>query len=187
MRWGAIAFLAIFIIDVAVAWGMYVLFRDVHADLSLLSAWFRLTYTVMLGTAIVFLFMALLTGDPVLSRGDASAQVLMDLRAFDFTWVTGLAAFGAHLVLTGHLLLRSGRAPRVLAWTLYVAGAAYVVDTVAHLAIPDYEAWSATFLMIVAVPSILSELGLTVWLLRAASRWHRVPDETLTRSRDPSR
>jgi len=170
VRLGAIAFLAIFALDIAVAWALHILFRRVHADLSLLAAWFRLGYTVMLGTALVFLFAALmLVGDPVLGGSGTDAQVLLALRAFDFTWVAGLAAFGVHLVLLGRLLLLTEGAPRVLAWVLVVAGTAYVVDTVAHLALADYEAWSSTFLAIVGLPSIIGEFGLTIWLLRVAT------------------
>ncbi len=124
----------------------------------------------MLGTALVFLFAALLlVGDPVLGGSGTDASVLLALRAFDFTWVAGLAAFGVHLVLLGRLLLLTEGAPRVLAWVLVVAGTAYVVDTVAHLALADYEAWSSTFLAIVGLPSIIGEFGLTIWLLRVAT------------------
>jgi hypothetical protein len=181
VRIGAVAFLAVFVLDVAVAWALHVLFRRVHADLSLLAAWFRLGYTVMLGTALVFLFGALLlVGDPVLAGSGTDAQVLLALRAFDFTWVAGLAAFGVHLALLGRLLLLTARAPRILAWTLVVAGSAYVVDTVAHLALPDYEAWSTTFLALVALPSIIGEFGLTVWLLRVGTGRRAEPRPRLT-------
>lgn len=176
VRVGAIAFLAIFALDIAVAWALHVLFRRVHADLSLLAAWFRLGYTVMLGTALVFLFAALLlVSDPTLAGSGGDSQVLLALRAFDFTWVAGLAAFGVHLVLLGRLLLLTDGAPRWLAYTLMVAGSAYAVDTVAHLALPDYEAWSTAFLMLVLLPSVVGELGLTVWLLRVATGRRAVP------------
>jgi hypothetical protein len=170
-RLGATAFLVIVLLDVVVAWALHVLLRGVHADLSLLAAWFRLAYTVVLGVALVFLHLALLRsgGGP----GD-DREVLLALQAFDFTFVAGLAAFGVHLVLVGRLLLAAG-ASRVLAWLLVAAGAAYVLDTVAHLLLADYEAWSGVFLAVVAVPSVLGELGLTIWLLRVATGRRPVP------------
>ncbi|MGA8048147.1 MAG: DUF4386 domain-containing protein [Dermatophilaceae bacterium] len=176
MRVGAIAFLVVFLLDFAVAWALHVLFRRVHADLSLLAAWFRLGYTVMLGTALVFLFAALLlVGDPTLAGSGSDGQVLLALRAFDFTWVAGLAAFGLHLVLLGRLLLLTDGGSRVLASILMVAGGAYVVDTVARLALADYQAWSTQFLMLVAIPSIVGELWLTLWLLRVATGRRTAP------------
>ncbi|MGB0100919.1 MAG: DUF4386 domain-containing protein [Nocardioides sp.] len=163
-RWGAVAFLAIFLIDVVVAWALYALFRDVHRDLALVSAWFRLTYTVLLGVALVFLYLAL---ELVGSASDDS--VLLALRSFDFLWIVGLAAFGVHLVLVGRLVLMTDRAPRPIAWLLVVAGAAYVVDTVAHVVLSDYERYADAFLALVAVPSVIGEMSLAVWLLLVAA------------------
>ena len=167
-RIGAVAFLGIFVIDVVVAWALWVLFRPVHRDLSVLSAWFRLTYTVVLGAALGFLYAALwLTGNPG-ALGEANDDaVLLALQTFDFTWVAGLAAFGAHLVVLGVLLLKA-RGPRWIAWLLLAAGAAYVLDTVAHLVLPDYEASADLFLAVVAVPSVIGEMSFAVWLLLEA-------------------
>lgn len=59
VRWATVAFLAITVLDVVAAWALYALFRPVHRDLALLSAWFRLGYTVLLGAGLTFLFVAL--------------------------------------------------------------------------------------------------------------------------------
>lgn len=167
-RLGAVAFLGIFLIDVVVAWALWVLFRPVHRDLSMLSAWFRLTYTVVLGAALGFLYAALwLTGAPGALGESQDDAVLLALQTFDFTWVAGLAAFGAHLVVLGVLLLEA-RGPRWIAWLLLAAGTAYVLDTVAHLVLTDYEASADLMLAVVAVPSVLGEMSLAVWLLLVA-------------------
>ncbi|GAA1435084.1 DUF4386 domain-containing protein [Mycobacterium cookii] len=186
-RLGAVAFVGIFVIDVVVAWALWVLFRPVHRDLSLLSAWFRLTYTVVLGAALGFLYAAIwLAGAPD-AFGEANDDaVLLALQTFDFTWVAGLAAFGTHLVVLGVLLLRA-RGPRWIAWLLLAAGAAYAVDTVAHLLLTDYEASADLFLAVVAVPSVVGEMSFAVWLLlvaggrRSAPSAHPEPSRAHTR------
>jgi hypothetical protein len=168
-RLGAVGFLGIFVIDVFIAWGLWVLFRPVHRDLSLLAAWLRLTYTVVLGAALAFLYAALwLSGTPGAFGDGHDEAVLLALETFDFTWVAGLAAFGAHLVVLGVLLLKAN-GPHWIAWLLLAAGAAYVVDTVAHLVLADYEASADLFLAIVAVPSIVGEMSFAVWLLLVAT------------------
>ncbi len=174
-RLGAVAFLGIFLIDVVVAWALWVLFRPVHRDLSLLAAWFRLTYTVVLGGALGFLYAALwLTGTPS-ALGQANDDViLLALQTFDFTWVVGLAAFGAHLLVLGVLLLRA-HGPRWIGWLLLAAGAAYILDTVAHLLLADYEASADLFLAVVAVPSVIGEMSFTVWLLLVATGRRKPP------------
>ena len=59
---------------------------------------------------------------------------------------------------------------------LVAAGAAYVLDTVAHLVLADYEASADLFLAIVALPSLIGEMSFAVWLLLAwppAGEQHR--------------
>ncbi len=174
-RLGAMAFLGIFVIDVVVAWALWVLFRPVHRDLSLLAAWFRLTYTVVLGAALGFLYAALwLTGAPD-ALGEANDDaILLALQTFDFTWVAGLAAFGAHLIVVGVLMLKAS-GPRWIAWLLLAAGAAYIVDAVAHLVLANYEASANLFLVIVALPSVIGEMSFAVWLLLMASGRRATP------------
>ncbi len=176
-RVGVVAFLAIFLVDLVIAWGLHMLFRGVHADLSLLAAWARVVYTVFLGVSLVFLHAALQVADGSVGGAavDAEPAVLLALQAFDFTWVVGLACFGLHLALLGVLLLRAVGAPRILGWLLPVAGLAYAADTVARIALADYQAVADVFLVVVAVPSVVAELGLTVWLVLVATGRRPVP------------
>lgn len=176
-RAGVLAFLAIFLVDLVVAWALHVLLRGVHADLSLLAAWARLVYTVFLGVSLVFLHAALLLADGRVGgvEVDPEPAVLLALQAFDFTWVVGLACFGVHLALLGALLLRAAGAPRLLGVLLPVAGLAYAADTVARIVLSDYDAVAGVFLAVVAVPSVVAELGLTVWLVLVATGRRPVP------------
>ncbi|MDY6807689.1 MAG: DUF4386 domain-containing protein [Actinomycetota bacterium] len=174
LRWGIIAFLAVFLIDIAIAWWLYVLFRPVRRDLSLLTALSRLVYTVFLGVGLVFAFAALMIAEDSPSEGTA-ADVQLAMRSFEMTWLIGLTAFGVHLVLLARLLWATSGAPRWLAVVLAVAGAAYVADTVAHILITDYAAYADVFLAVVAVPSVIGEFGLTVWLLLIGAQRVAVP------------
>ena len=169
-RLGTVAFLAVFILDVVVAWALHVVFRGTHRDLSLLTAWSRLTYTVLLGVALVFFVQVLaMLGTPdyatAVGAEATAAQVLLAVQSFDAAWLVGLAVFGVHLVLLGILALRSGLVPRVMAVLLMAAGAAYVLDTVAHIALPDYASVAGVMLALVAVPSMIGEGWLGLWLL----------------------
>lgn len=169
-RLGLIAFLVVFVVDVVVAWALYVLFKAVQRDLSLLTAWFRLVYTTMLGVAAVFFFVALqlVSGADYLGafdQGQLDAQTLLAVDAFNYAWLIGLVCFGFHLMLLGYLLFASGTGPRIIAVLLAIAGVAYVVDTVAHGVLSNYDDYETLFLVIVAVPSVIGELAFTIWLL----------------------
>ena len=67
-------------------------------------------------------------------------------------------------MVLGVLLLKAN-GPRWIAWLLLAAGAAYIVDTIAHLVLADYEASADLLLAIVAVTSIVGEMSFAVWLL----------------------
>ncbi len=165
-RLGLVAFLVIFLLDVLVAWALHVVFRAVDHDLSLVAAWFRLVYSVFLGVALVSYFQTLLlvSGPSYLPSDQIGAQVMLAMESFDAIWLIGLAAFGVHLVLLGVLVLRSGFVPKPLGFIVMVAGVAYVTDTVAHAVLPDYDAVAGVLLAIVAIPSMIGEGWLGLWL-----------------------
>jgi hypothetical protein len=174
-RSGMGAFLVVFALDVLIAWALYVVFRGVSRDLSLLAAWFRLAYTVLLGVALVGFFAVLevVSGDGYADAfGDAGRDGLVRLfaDAFDAAWLIGLVLFGAHLVVLGFLVARSSFMPRVLGWILGIAGVAYVVDTFANTFLANYDDVETVFLVIVALPSVVGELWLTLWLLLRGGR-----------------
>lgn len=169
-RLGLVAFLIVFVVDVVIAWALYIFFRDLSQEYSLLSAWFRLVYTVFLGVAVIFFFVALqlLSGADYLNAFDTdqlNTQTLVVLDAFNYTWLVGLFAFGIHLILMGYLIVRSGWVTVLLGYVLMVAGAAYMADTLANALVANYDDVAGVFLVIVAVPSVIGELWLTIWLL----------------------
>ncbi len=97
-RLGMVSFLVIFLVDVIVAWGLYIVFRRTHRDVSLLAAWFRLAYTVFLGAALIYFFQALrFLGDSdalaAIDTAQREAQALVALDTFNAAWLIGLAAF----------------------------------------------------------------------------------------------
>jgi hypothetical protein len=174
-RLGMVGFMAIFVLDVVVSWALYLVFRNANRDVSLLTAWFRLIYTVFLGAALVFFFQALqlLGGAEFLTAfdsGQLNAQALVALDSFNSAWLIGLVSFGIHLMLLGYLVLTSRYAPRALGYLLVVAGAAYVTDTVAHSLLGNYSDYETLFTTIVAVPSIIGEGWFGLWLLLRAGK-----------------
>lgn len=167
-RLGLAAFAVVFLLDIPVAWGLYVLFAPGGRARSLLVAWFRLAYTVFLGVAAVFMFLGL---EIALGATGLGADVaLLMFAAFDFAWFIGLLAFGVHLMTLGALIVRSRIAPRLIGIILAVAGATYAIDTLAHILLTDYATVADLMLAVVATASIVAELTFTVWLLRASRR-----------------
>ncbi len=174
-RLGLVAFIAVFLIDIVVAWALHIVFRTQHHDLSLVAAWSRLVYTVFLGVAAIYLFQALAFYDSaavadVMSDAERNAQALVGLELFNSAWLIGLAAFGLHLIVLGFLVARSVETPRWLGQVMIVAGAAYVIDTTAHTVLANYADHADAFLVMVAVPSVVAEGWFGLWLLTRAHR-----------------
>jgi Domain of unknown function (DUF4386) len=118
-RSGIISFLIASLVDVAVAWALYIVLKPVNKNLSLLAAWFRLGYAVMFAVALQDLIGAvqLLSGADylgVFQTSQLNAQVMQMLDTFNTTWDIALVAFGIHLVLIGYLVFKSTFIPRVV-------------------------------------------------------------------------
>jgi Domain of unknown function (DUF4386) len=169
-RAGIAAFVVVFVFDVVVSWAVYLALRPAGRTAAMLASGFRLVYAVVYGAAMGFLLvMVELVGDrPHLAAfepGQREALVLLAHDGFNLTWLVALVAFGVHLALVGWILFSTGIAPKVVGATLMLAGAAYVTDTLLHITLSTYADFEDVLLAIVAVPAVVGELGLAVWLL----------------------
>jgi len=90
----------------------------------------------------------------------------------DATWLIGLLLFGVHLALLGSMILRSGSVNRALGYVLVLAGAGYMIDTLAYTLLANYDDYETLFLLIVAIPAVIGEFAMTLWLLFRAGRQH---------------
>ena len=151
VRFGILAFLITVVFDVIVAWALFELFRT-HA-LSGLSTLFRMMHAAIMGTAIFALPATLEMTNP--------EAILVQVAVFNTIWLIGLFFFGIHLILLGKILGK----PKVIAVFLIIAGIMYMTDTAAHFLLVNYEKYGSLLLALVAVPSILGEMSLAVWLL----------------------
>jgi hypothetical protein len=151
VRFGIMAFMITVVFDVVVAWALYELFRN-H-KLSGASTLFRMMHAAIMGVAVFALVLAL--------KETTVETILRQADTFNIIWLIGLFFFGVHLILLGNILGK----PKLIAVFLVIAGIMYMVDTTAHFVIPDYDSYASIFLALVAIPSILGEMALSVWLL----------------------
>lgn len=141
---GIFSYLFVFILDVLVAWALYVLLIPVNRSLSLLTAWFRLVYTAIALFALAKLatvYRLLHTSDYLADIGmeQLHFQVQLLLGAFRYEWGLGLILFGLHLVLLGYLVYRSGYIPRWLGILLVIAGTGWVIYELGPYLMPDVD------------------------------------------------
>lgn len=160
--WMAIAaFLAVAVLDVMVAWGVYRLLRPANERLALIVASLRVVYAALFAVALVNLMdVAQLIGGAsatALQSDQLRTHVATSIASFNGGWNLALGVFGAHLVALGFLLLRFS-APRLLAALVAIAGAGYLVDSIATVLVADYTLKISTF-------TFIGEAILIFWLL----------------------
>ncbi|HEX9388674.1 MAG TPA: DUF4386 domain-containing protein [Anaerolineales bacterium] len=140
------------ILDIVVAWGLYIVLIPANKNLSALAAWLRVIYGVIFMFAISKLYVALqvLTPD--------GAQAMSFLKAFQSIWDKGLILFGFHLLVLGYLAFGSGYIPKWLGVFLVLASVGYIVDGIGKTLSPSYSLNIAQF-------TFVGEVLLIFWLL----------------------
>lgn len=154
IRLGIIAFLITVVFDVVVAWALHELYRENR--LSGLSTLFRMMHAAIMAVAVFSLLLVF--------QGTNAEEVLGYVSVFNNIWLIGLFFFGIHLILLAQIIKR----PVFIIFFLILAGVMYVVDTSANFLISDYSDYASYFLAMVALPSILGEMSLAVWLILKA-------------------
>lgn len=162
-RIGIFSFLVVIILDVVVAWTLYVFLKPVNKSLSLLVAWFRLVYAAIFAMTLNNLFnvLQLLSGADYLEAFETNqlnAQIMLFLNAFSRGWDIGLAIFGIHLGLLGYLVLKSNYVPKILGALLIITGLGYMVDSFGRFLLPNYN-------LTIIMYTFIGELLFGVWLL----------------------
>ena len=153
--------------DVALAGILYVLFRPVSRNVSLLAAANRLTFAGVYCVSKFFLVAALILLDgsdylQALDPGELSALAYASLRMHGFGYGISLAFFGVHCGLLGWLVYRSGYAPRAIGVLLVIGGVGYLAHSVTQTLSP---ATAGSLFPWIILPAFPGELGLTLWLL----------------------
>lgn len=157
------AYLTTFLCDVVAAWALYVLLKPVQESLSILTAWFRLVYTVIAIAALLNLLNVLRLLDNAnhltpLLPDQLPAFIMLSLKAFRGDFHFALVFFGVHLALLGYLVLKSHYIPGVLGILLIIAGLGYFLTSVRPYLFPDVNLDFAEY-------TFYGELIFMLWLL----------------------
>jgi hypothetical protein len=155
------------ILDIVVAWGLYILLVPANKNLSALAAWLRVIYGGIFIFAISKLYIALqvIAADGI--------QAMSYLKAFQSIWDMGLILFGFHLLVLGYLVFKSGYIPKWLGVFLVLAAVGYIVDGFGKTLSPGYNLNIAQF-------TFVGEVLLIFWLLWRAFKGF---DQTLEKKR----
>ena len=161
-------YLITFICDLLASWALYILLKPVNENLSLLTAWFRLVYTIIALVALLNLVTVLwLINNPasttLFDSNRLNTQVQLHLITFKSGFHFGILFFSIHLGLLGYLVFRSKYIPRIMGVLLIVSGFGYLMTSLKPFLFP-------TIRLDFAVYTFYGELIFMLWLLIKGSR-----------------
>ena len=162
-RTGITLFLLVALLDIIVAWALYIFLRPVNKYLSLLTAWLRVVYATILLVALINLInVFIFTGSAGYLSGystdQLNSQVMLSIDLFNHIWEFGLIIFGFHLLLLGYLFIKAGYMKKILGILLILAALGYLVDGFGKLL-------SANYSLTIGMFTFIGEIVLVFWLL----------------------
>lgn len=174
-RAGLCSLIVVLVCDVVAAWALYLFLKPVSGSLSLLAMLFRLVYAALLGAALFNLAMALrclreAASSATFEARQLQAQALLLVNAFFDGWAVGLLVFGAHLLVLGWLIYKSGYIPKFLGVLIFIGALGYLIQNCAVFLLPDFEEKQELFEMILGLPMAVGELSFACWLLLKGGR-----------------
>lgn len=159
--------LVIYVCDIILFWGIYVILKRVNKDIALLAAFFRLVETAILGatTLTAFIALRLLSGADYL-RVVETAQLQALARGFLSIYGIGLSVgfvfLGLGSAIFSYLWLKSRYIPRGLAWLGIFGSLLMAIMSLVTMVFP--VVWDRVG-MAYMMPMGLYEIGLGLWLL----------------------
>ncbi len=150
--------LLIIILDLLVSYTLYHYFKNDNKDISLISTFIRIIYTIVFGIAAYFLVKNL-------GLSETSNELLINnFQLFQSIWNAGLIIFGAHIFLVGVLMKLHKQIPKILWYLTLFAGISYIVVHLLKLTFAQSDI-TTNLATILAIPMALGELGLAIWLI----------------------
>jgi len=157
-RSAVLGWVAILLLDILVAWALYVLFKKQDSNRSLLTGWLRLVYSAMLGVAIHSLVQ-------LFNIGEMNAtETMHHIKAFENMWSLSLIVFGFHLLELGRLALKSP-ASKIFGILLIVAAVSYLYINASKMLFADTPEALVVTESILSIPMAVGELSFAVWLI----------------------
>lgn len=170
---GIFAYLITLIGDLVLTWALYILLKPVSKHMSLLTAWFRLVYTIVSLVAlnhVITSFRLVTNADYLLflTQEQINAMAMMNINTFKIHWYFGMIFFALHLLLLGYLITRSSYIPKIIGILLIITGLGYFVSCVQPYLFPSVNVGFVDF-------TFYGELVFMLWLL---IRGHKIKADT---------
>ena len=169
-RFGITLDMIMLVFDLLVGVALYFLLKPVSRTLALLSLMFRIVHTAVNGINLLNMIVPILIiggADyfSVFNNEQLNALIMLFLNSHNYGYLIALVFFAFHCFILGYLIIKSGFIPKILGLLMILASLGYLIDSFAHFLMTNYNDYASIFLIIVALPAIIAELSLALWLL----------------------
>lgn len=153
-----------YIIDILLAWTIFIFLKPVNAPLSLSASWLRIVYAVLSMVALFnFLNAFQLVNFPAVPEPNINDELMKWVNARRHAINFAYIIFGTYLILVGILIYNSAYIPKILGVLMMLAG---VARTIISLQPYFFKSHDLSGMMIFSI----GELFFVVWLLVKGSR-----------------
>jgi len=153
-RLGIASYLIILILDVIVAVGLFMVFKQVNKNLALLQMWLRLLYTAIAAISLLVL-------------------VMLFINAYNIAQLIAYTFFIPHIFVLGILVFRSDFFPRPIGILVIIASFCYLILIYGEFLLPQ-NLYEASFLIVILI-AIIGEISVGIGLLWKGAR-NEIPE-----------
>ena len=169
-RIGISSWFLVIICDVIVAWGAYILFRSTNKELALLSAWMRIIFAAIYAIGFLQLFeLSTFIHDndyiDFFNQSQLVIQTMLSMKQYANYVNLSFLFFGIHIGLLAYLILQSKLISKLIGYALVIACIGYLINSFGSFLSKDFANNQYLFIAFVAIPAIISELSLTIFLI----------------------
>ncbi len=157
----------ILLLDVIVAWALYLFFKNENQNLSFIMAGLRVVFTIIFAVAIFSLIpvLRIANGNIAVVQEIIGKQIMNDLESFEKVWSFSLIIFGFHLFALGILVFRSKYIHNFWGIVLVFVAVSYVLIHSAKFLSPESENLINITEMVLMLPMTFGEVGFAFWLI----------------------
>jgi hypothetical protein len=143
-RLGIASYLIILILDVIVAVGLYMVFKQVNKNLAMLQMWLRLLYTAIALISLIVL-------------------VMLFINAYNIAQLIAYTFFIPHIFVLGILVFKSDFFPKPIGILVIIASFCYLILIYGEFLLPQ-NLYEASFLIVILI-AIIGEISVGIGLL----------------------
>ena len=176
-RFGFVSELLMLICDVGVASLLYLILRETHKSLSVISSAFRLSSALILSVTALshYAALSLISGSEYLNAFDSfklHSLALFSIKIHGVGYNICLLFFGVHLVLLGTLINKSILFPKYIGLLLWIGGICYVINSLVWFQFPDWVKYIYPYIIL---PSAVGEWIFCFYLIVRGVKNSRTP------------